>query len=113
MPTLSDIEMRVLFRSVALLVVATALGCGKSAAAPVPPCDAELCDVTGRVTWMSFEGGFFAIRGDDDVLYDTHNLPAEFRADGIRVSASLRRRLDLGCIHMAGTIADVVSIRRL
>jgi hypothetical protein len=105
--------MRALFRCVALLAVATALGCGKSAADPLFPCDTDLCEITGRVSWMNFEGGFFAIQGDDNVLYDTHNLPAEFRHDGLRVSASLRRRLDLACIHMAGTIADVVTIRRL
>jgi len=104
--------MRALFRCIALLAIVAVLACGKSAAAPVPPCDTDLCEITGRVAWMNFEGGFFAIRGDDNVLYDTHNLPAQFREDGIRVSASLRRRLDLGCIHMAGTIADVVSIQR-
>jgi hypothetical protein len=105
--------MRTLFRCVALLAAATTFGCGKSAVDPLPPCDTDVCELTGRVSWMNFEGGFFAIRGDDNVLYDTHNLPAEFREDGLRVSASLRRRLDLGCIHMAGTIADVLTIRRL
>src|SRR5687767_1041766 len=105
--------MRPLFRRMALALAVTALGCGKSTAAPLPSCDTDLCEITGPVSWMTFEGGFFAIRGDDNVLYDTHNLPAEFREDGLRVSASLRRRLDLGCIHIAGTIADVLSIRRL
>ncbi|HJR66799.1 MAG TPA: hypothetical protein VJ802_10200 [Gemmatimonadaceae bacterium] len=104
---------RSLTRFLGLLGLATILGCGSSSVAPSAPCETELCDITGRVSWMNFEGGFFAIRGDDNVLYDTHDLPAEFREDGLRVSASLRRRLDLGCIHMAGTIADVLSIRRL
>ena len=93
--------------------LATALGCGSSAVDPVRPCDSDVCEVTGRVTWMSFEGGFFAIVGDDHVTYDTHELPAAFRENGIRVAATLRRRLDLGCIHMAGPIADVLIIRRL
>lgn len=108
-----DTMTRSLPRFLGLLGLATILGCGSSSLAPPSPCDTELCDVTGRVTWMSFEGGFFAIRGDDNVLYDTHDLPAGFREDGLRVSATLRRRLDLGCIHMAGTIADVQTIRRL
>lgn len=90
-----------------------ALGCGSSIADPLQPCETDTCEVTGRVTWMSFEGGFFTIVGDDRVTYDTHNLPAAFRQDGIRVAATLQRRRDLGCIHMAGTIADVLSIRRL
>jgi hypothetical protein len=102
-----------LLRCLALLGLVAVLGCGKSVTDPLPPCDTEICDITGRVSWMSFEGGFFAIRGDDNVLYDTHDLPGEFHQDGLRVSARLRRRLDLACIHMAGTIADVLSIRRL
>ena len=105
--------MRTLFRCVTLLAVTTALGCGKSSVDPLIPCDTDICEITGRVSWMNFEGGFFAIRGDDNALYDTHNLPAEFRYDGLRVAASLRRRLDLGCFHMAGTIADVLTLRRL
>ena len=104
---------RSLTRFLGLLGLATILGCGSSSLAPPSPCETELCDITGRVSWMNFEGGFFAVRGDDNVLYDTHELPVEFREDGLRVSANLRRRLDLGCIHMAGTIADVLTIRRL
>jgi hypothetical protein len=105
--------MRPASRSVLLLSLAFTLGCGSSAVAPPLPCDTDVCDITGRVTWMSFEGGFFVIRGDDQVTYDSHDLPAEFRHDGLRVRATLRRRLDLGCIHMAGTIVNVLSIRRV
>jgi len=95
------------------LGLAAALGCGSSTAGPILPCNSDVCQITGRVAWMSFEGGFFAIVGDDQVTYDTHDLPAAFREDGIRVAATLRRRLDLACVHMAGPIADVVTIRRL
>jgi hypothetical protein len=105
--------MRSTLRFTALLGIAATLSCGTPAVAPLPPCDSDLCDVTGRVVWMNFEGGFFAIRGDDEVTYDAHDLPAAFRQDGLRVAAALRRRLDVVCIHMAGTIVDVLSIRRL
>lgn len=105
--------MRSALRTTALLALAATLGCGSSAVTPLPPCDTDICEVTGRVVWMNFEGGFFAIRGDDQVTYDAHELPVAFRQDGLRVAATLRRRLDLGCIHMAGTIVNVLSIRRL
>lgn len=95
------------------LGLAAVVGCGSSTLEPLPPCNSHVCEITGRVTWMDFEGGFFTIVGDGRVTYDTHNLPAAFRQDGVRVAATLQRRLDLGCIHMAGTIADVLSIRRL
>jgi hypothetical protein len=105
--------MRSVPRSVALLGLAATLSCGTSSLAPLRPCDTEICEVTGRVAWMHFEGGFFAILGDDQVTYDAHDLPADFREDGLRVAATLRRRLDLRCVHMAGTIVNVLSIRRL
>ena len=105
--------MRSTSRSIAFLGIVALMGCGKSSVAPLPPCDTDVCDLTGRVTWMNFEGGFFAIRGDDGVTYDTHNLPGAFREDGLRVEVHLQRRPDLGCIHMAGVIADVINIRRL
>jgi hypothetical protein len=105
--------MRSLSYCLALLGLAATLSCGTSAVAPPPPCDTDICEITGRVVWMNFEGGFFAIHGDDQATYDSHDLPAEFRHDGLRVAATLRRRLDLACIHMAGTIVNVLSIRRL
>ena len=105
--------MRATLRLLALLGLVAALGCGTPAIAPIPPCDGDDCEVTGRVVWMNLEGGFFAIRGDDQVTYDAHDLPAAFRQDGLRVAAILRPRLDVVCIHMAGTIVDVVTIRRL
>ena len=105
--------MRSSFRSLALFGLVALMGCGTSSVAPLPPCETDVCDLTGRVTWMNLEGGFFAIRGDDGVTYDTHNLPGAFREDGLRVEAHLHRRPELGCIHMAGVIADVINIRRL
>jgi hypothetical protein len=116
LPTVGAVMPLSLFRFLGLVSLGTLLGCGTPAVTPVvpsPPCETDICEITGRVEWMTFEGGFFAIRGDDQALYDSHDLPAAFRHDGLRVAATLRRRLDLGCIHMAGTIVNVLSIRRL
>ena len=49
------------------LGLAAALGCGSSTTEPLRPCSSDVCDVTGRVTWMNLEGGFFTIVGDDQV----------------------------------------------
>jgi hypothetical protein len=102
-------SLRKLFGTIAL---ASAVGCSTPALAPPPPCNTDVCDITGRVLWFNLEGGFWAIRGDDQVSYDPINLPAEFREDGLRVVAALRLRRDLGGIHMVGPIVEVLSIRR-
>jgi hypothetical protein len=70
-------------------------------------------EVVGVVRWNDFEGGFWTIHADGGARYDTHNLPAEFRQDGLRVAAKLVPLPDQVCIHMSGAIMDATSIRRL
>ena len=94
------------------ILLAAAVGCSSSSLAPTPPCDGDICVVRGSVEWFNLEGGFFAIRGDDQVTYDPLNLPDTFREDGLRVRASVRIRRDYGSYHMVGPMVDVLSIRR-
>lgn len=68
---------------------------------------------TGTVRWLTVEGGFFAIAGDDGTTYDPIDLPAEFRADGLRVRFRARVREDLGSYRMAGPIVEVLEVSRL
>ncbi len=78
------------------------------------PCPQDLICVNGAARFYSFEGGFWAVRGDDNVTYDPlGGLPTEFRQDGLRVHLRARLRPDQGSFHMAGPIVDIVSIRRL
>ena len=65
---------------------------------------------TGSVRFLSFEGGFFAIRGDDGVTYDPTNLPSGFERDNLRVRFEARILRDRGGIHQVGPIVDVMSI---
>jgi hypothetical protein len=39
--------------------------------------------ITGTVSHLDLEGGFYAIRGDDGVTYDPTNLPPAFQRDGL------------------------------
>ena len=99
------------------LVLVAVVGCSADALAPTPPptvpCDADVCDIRGRVEWAELEGGFWVILGDDEVAYDPlNNLPADFRRHGLRVRALVRIRSDLGSFHMVGPIVEVLSIRR-
>ena len=77
----------------------------------VPPGAGRL---TGTITHASIEGGFWAIRGDNGVVYDPiRPLASEFLVDGLRVSATLRVRSDMAGTHMVGPLVDVIAIARL
>lgn len=69
--------------------------------------------LNGTIAWIGIEGGFWAIRGDDGVLYDPHpTIPAEFREDGLRVHFAADPRPDLACFHMVGPIVAVTELSR-
>ena len=67
--------------------------------------------ITGVVTHIGLEGGFYAIRGDDGVTSDPTNLPPAFQRDGLEVEAEALRRDDLMGVHQAGPIVQLVRIR--
>jgi hypothetical protein len=76
------------------------------------PSRARVIHGTGSVKYLSFEGGFYGIVGDDGKRYDPLNLPKKFRADGLRVrfTANLTGYMS---VHMWGHIVKLVSIERL
>ena len=104
--------MRTLRTFLTPLLLLAAVGCSAGALVPTPPCDAELCDLRGHIAWLDLEGGFWALRGDDQVTYEPLNLPADFRQDGLRVRATVRIRRDVGTYRMVGPVVEVLSIRR-
>jgi hypothetical protein len=76
--------------------------------------DSGMVRVNGTVHYYDFEGGFWAVRGDDATTYDPlDGLPSDFRQDGLRVFLQAKVRSDVGSFHMAGPIVDIISIRRL
>jgi hypothetical protein len=90
--------------------------CGESGADWVVPSPAaeevgRQIHLTGRVRYYDVEGGFYAIRGDDDVTYDPTNLPEEFQRDGLPVEAQAHRRDDLSGIHQVGPMVQLERIR--
>ncbi len=70
-------------------------------------------DVTATVRFFPFEGGFYALRGDDSVTYDPTNLAKRFQVDGLRVQSRVLIRSDLLGTHMAGPIVDIIEIKTL
>lgn len=69
--------------------------------------------VTGTVVFLSFEGGFFGINGDDGKNYDPINIPQEFRKDGMRVRFAAKELPGRASVHMWGTIVELLTIQKL
>ena len=97
--------------AVVLWLLVTALPACRQAVAPDDP---NLVAVNGTVRFMTLEGGFWAIRGDDNVTYDPlGGLPAAFQSEGLRVRIEAKRRNDMASVHMAGPIVEILSITKL
>ena len=103
--------MRVWRQGLGAIVASLALlGCG--GLSPVDPEAGGTRTVDGTVLWRSFEGGFYAIRGADNALYDPTALPSGFQHDQLKVRATLRIRRDLVSFHMSGQVVDVLALER-
>jgi hypothetical protein len=105
--------LRAVLSAASLGAILLASGCDSSVVTPAP-CEPDHVCVTGTVRFFSFEGGFWAVRGDDNVTYDPLNgLPAGFRQEDLRVYLVAKERRDAVGFHMAGPIVEIVSIQRL
>lgn len=72
--------------------------------------DKPVINASGTVRYISLEGGFFGIFGDDGERYDPlESLPEAFRVDGRKVSFSAKQR-DGYTTHMWGTAITIISI---
>lgn len=76
--------------------------------------DSDLVRVEGTVHHYDFEGGFWAIGGDDGTTYDPlGGVPADFAQEGLRVFLVAKLRPDMASFHMAGPIVEILTLRRL
>ena len=73
--------------------------------------DKQYIITSGIVKYITLEGGFYGIIGDDGVNYDPINLPDNFRIDGLKVVLTAIRREDLCSFHMWGIIIEIISIQ--
>src|SRR5262245_40073398 len=93
----------------AVLLIFSGAMCASPAAPTLP--DGAI-RVNGTVQYFNLEGGFWAIRGEDGVVYDPMNgLERAFRRENLRVTLVAKVRADMGGSHMAGPIVEVISIR--
>jgi hypothetical protein len=81
---------------------------------PAAPSDPDVVEVTGTVRFITIEGGFWAVKGDDAITYDPlGGLPAAFQSEGLRVRIEARRRNDLASVHMTGPIVEILTINKV
>ena len=70
----------------------------------------SLLTISGTIQRVELEGGFYLIRSDDGASYDPMNLAEPFQRDGLKVRVRAKLRPDMGGIHMAGPIVEIVEI---
>jgi hypothetical protein len=70
----------------------------------------EIVDITGTVKYMSIEGGFYGIAGDNGKNYDPIKLDKSFCAENLRVKVQGIGRNDLTSTHNWGTILEIKNI---
>ena len=95
----------------AVFIVAAlfAAGCSSPTSPTLP---SGTIQINGLVRYVTLEGGFWAVRGDDGVTYDPMNgLSPEYQRENLPVTLVAKVRNDLGGTHMVGPIVEVLSIR--
>lgn len=101
----------------AVFSLLTGFRCGDITNADCPGFEATSAEnicVSGTVHHYPIEGGFWAVRGDDNTTYDPLGaLPESFRVEGLRVRLEARIRSDAVSFHMVGPIVEILDIRRL
>jgi hypothetical protein len=96
---------RIIFAARVLIVVVLLQSCTTE--------NEDAIKVTGTVVFLSFEGGFYGITGDDGKHYDPTNLPQEFQKDSLRVRFEAKELPGRGSYHQWGTVVELVTIRKL
>jgi hypothetical protein len=95
-------------RILLILVAMIGTSCGSPTAPTVPH---GAIRVNGTVQYFNLEGGFWAIRGEDDVTYAPMNgITPSFQRENLPVTLVAKVRNDVGGIHMVGPIVEVISL---
>jgi hypothetical protein len=94
-----------------ILLLLPVVSCAGSALQPTAPGNIV---VNGVVHYVDLEGGFWIVRGTDNVTYDpVPPLEEAFRKEGLKVQLEGKIRTGGVSIRMVGTIIDVVRIKKI
>jgi hypothetical protein len=67
----------------------------------------------GTVVGRQAECSSWYLQADSGTLYETPNLPAEFREMNLRVRFTIRENHDTASACMRGAMADVIAMKQL
>ena len=69
--------------------------------------------ITGTITFVEVEGGFWGILGDQGVpFHPVNGIPKDFQEESLRVSAEVKPYSGVSNF-MWGRLVELVSIKRL
>ena len=69
-------------------------------------------EISGVVTHVALEGGFFAVVGEGGETFDPVNLPEGFQREGLAVQVTARKLEGAMGIHMHGVLIEIVEIQK-
>ena len=69
--------------------------------------------MSGRISYINLEGGFYGIYGDDGNKYDPVNLAAEFQKDSLRVLFEGTILTGQASAHMWGKVFHITKMERI
>ena len=73
----------------------------------------DTLEITGTVRFLSEEGGFYGIVGDDGQRYDPLNLASSFAVEGLRVKVRAHIEKGVVTIRLWGRVIRILTIDKL
>ena len=80
---------------------------------PPTSSDSNPIVLTGTVTYIDIEGGFYGIIGDNGKHYDPINLGQSYAQKGLKIRFQAKIRSDLASFHMWGDIIEIIKMEKL
>ena len=69
--------------------------------------------ITGKVHYISLEGGFWGIIARDGRKFDPVNLPQKYQKEGLKISFTAEKIEDVASIHMWGQIIRILEVKEI
>ena len=89
-----------------LILAPAAASCGGDAE------KGSIVTVTGTITYLDLEGGFYGIMADSGERYYPLNLDKQYQVNGLKIRVGGKVRMDVITTTMWGTPLEIVKIER-
>ena len=72
----------------------------------------DIVAIAGKVSYKDFEGGFWAIDGNDGNKYNPLNLPDSFQKNNLKVQVTAIPHPEIMSLQMYGIIIEIIDISK-